>query len=95
MPLNWTSLVRPSGFEPETCGLRVRCSAVELEARSDFSPRSSGGQTPAILMWSAVTPRDTGGVTVKGGGWPDQDPLSDISRRCTRLTTTAAEFVER
>jgi Transposase DDE domain group 1 len=25
-------LVRPSGFEPETCGLRVRCSAVELEA---------------------------------------------------------------
>ena len=24
--------VRPSGFEPETCGLRVRCSAVELEA---------------------------------------------------------------
>jgi electron transfer flavoprotein alpha/beta subunit/DNA invertase Pin-like site-specific DNA recombinase len=26
--------VRPSGFEPETCGLRVRCSAVELEARS-------------------------------------------------------------
>ena len=27
------SLVRPSGFEPETCGLRVRCSAVELEAR--------------------------------------------------------------
>ena len=30
-PLNW-SFVRPSGFEPETCGLRVRCSAVELEA---------------------------------------------------------------
>ena len=29
------SSVRPSGFEPETCGLRVRCSAVELEARSD------------------------------------------------------------
>jgi integrase len=26
--------VRPSGFEPETCGLRVRCSAVELEARA-------------------------------------------------------------
>ena len=24
--------VRPSGFEPETCGLRVRCSAIELEA---------------------------------------------------------------
>ena len=27
-----SDLVRPSGFEPETCGLRVRCSAVELEA---------------------------------------------------------------
>ena len=26
-------LVRPLGFEPRTCGLRVRCSAVELEAR--------------------------------------------------------------
>ena len=25
-------LVRPVGFEPTTCGLRVRCSAVELEA---------------------------------------------------------------
>ena len=24
--------VRPLGFEPRTCGLRVRCSAVELEA---------------------------------------------------------------
>ena len=31
--MNWTIVVRPSGFEPETCGLRVRCSAVELEAR--------------------------------------------------------------
>jgi hypothetical protein len=31
--------VRPSGFEPETCGLRVRCSAIELEARSDPTPR--------------------------------------------------------
>jgi hypothetical protein len=27
-------VVRPPGFEPGTCGLRVRCSAVELEARS-------------------------------------------------------------
>ena len=26
-------MVRPLGFEPRTCGLRVRCSAVELEAR--------------------------------------------------------------
>jgi integrase len=33
------SFVRPSGFEPETCGLRVRCSAVELEARRDSSSR--------------------------------------------------------
>jgi hypothetical protein len=24
--------VRPLGFEPRTCGLRVRCSAIELEA---------------------------------------------------------------
>jgi hypothetical protein len=26
--------VRPLGFEPRTCGLRVRCSAIELEAPS-------------------------------------------------------------
>ena len=25
-------VVRPLGFEPRTCGLRVRCSAIELEA---------------------------------------------------------------
>jgi hypothetical protein len=30
-PPGW--LVRPPGFEPGTCGLRVRCSAIELEAR--------------------------------------------------------------
>ena len=30
--LTWYFLVRPLGFEPRTCGLRVRCSAVELEA---------------------------------------------------------------
>ena len=28
--------VRPPGFEPGTCGLRVRCSAVELEALCDL-----------------------------------------------------------
>ena len=31
-PKRHTQLVRPLGFEPRTCGLRVRCSAVELEA---------------------------------------------------------------
>jgi hypothetical protein len=31
--LTCSFMVRPSGFEPETCGLRVRCSAVELEAQ--------------------------------------------------------------
>ncbi len=32
-PVTRTFVVRPLGFEPRTCGLRVRCSAVELEAR--------------------------------------------------------------
>jgi hypothetical protein len=31
-------LVRPLGFEPRTCGLRVRCSAIELEAPVVASP---------------------------------------------------------
>ena len=33
LPFSWSFAVRPLGFEPRTCGLRVRCSAVELEAR--------------------------------------------------------------
>ena len=32
-PLTWAFVVRPLGFEPRTCGLRVRCSAIELEAQ--------------------------------------------------------------
>jgi hypothetical protein len=36
--------VRLRGFEPRTCGLRVRCSAIELEARRQFrTPRTRGG----------------------------------------------------
>src|SRR5579871_6092257 len=31
--------VRPRGFEPRTCGLRVRCSAVELEAHLSVRQR--------------------------------------------------------
>jgi hypothetical protein len=31
-PGSCAQFVRPRGFEPRTCGLRVRCSAVELEA---------------------------------------------------------------
>jgi hypothetical protein len=40
--------VRPLGFEPRTCGLRVHCSAVELEARvgmgwlTGFEPATFG-----------------------------------------------------
>ena len=37
--------VRPLGFEPRTCGLRVRCSAVELEARGTAIYGSSPGGT--------------------------------------------------
>ena len=33
LALTWSFVVRPLGFEPRTCGLRVRCSAIELEAR--------------------------------------------------------------
>ena len=42
-------LMRPLGFEPRTCGLRVRCSAVELEALGDTTlaergvPSAAGG----------------------------------------------------
>ena len=39
-------VVRPPGFEPGTCGLRVRCSAIELEARrcSVGEPSSESGR---------------------------------------------------
>ena len=43
-PTTSADLVRPPGFEPGTCGLRVRCSAVELEAPVlQPSPRRSTG----------------------------------------------------
>ena len=32
IPSDRGKCVRPLGFEPRTCGLRVRCSAIELEA---------------------------------------------------------------
>jgi hypothetical protein len=38
--------VRPLGFEPRTCGLRVRCSAVELEAHrsAEAGPQQCRGR---------------------------------------------------
>jgi hypothetical protein len=38
------TVVRPLGFEPRTCGLRVRCSAIELEALGV----TEGIRTPGI-----------------------------------------------
>jgi hypothetical protein len=35
--------VRPLGFEPRTCGLRVRCSAIELEALRGGGGGGGGG----------------------------------------------------
>ena len=52
--------VRPLGFEPRTCGLRVRCSAVELEARC--SPNGTRRPTRALVQ-VANSPRDDGRVT--------------------------------
>jgi hypothetical protein len=45
-------VVRPLGFEPRTCGLRVRCSAVELEAR--LALRSVGDTCVAPTCDSGV-----------------------------------------
>jgi hypothetical protein len=52
-----SDLVRPSGFEPETCGLRVRCSAVELEApwKSMTRPRAFRDLTHGTLGGPLVT----------------------------------------
>ena len=43
--------VRPSGFEPETCGLRVRCSAVELRGARGSYPfdRPGPGRAEVVL----------------------------------------------
>ena len=43
-----SDLVRPPGFEPGTCGLRVRCSAVELEARMPGTYGSSPGDAGGV-----------------------------------------------
>ncbi len=66
--LTSTFAVRPLGFEPRTCGLRVRCSAIELEAlvrreklarlpplwgdRGDLNPRPPGPQPGALTELS-------------------------------------------
>ena len=44
-PLTCSELVRPLGFEPRTCGLRVRCSAIELEAPAGETYGSSPRDT--------------------------------------------------
>ena len=55
--------MRPLGFEPRTCGLRVRCSAIELEAQLfDLAPgsisllKAPGGPTAMLPQtWSSFT----------------------------------------
>jgi hypothetical protein len=46
MPSDLLVSVRPLGFEPRTCGLRVRCSAVELEAHrtAETGPQQCRGR---------------------------------------------------
>ena len=46
MALSCDFVVRPPGFEPGTCGLRVRCSAVELEARANLAWIFRSGTLP-------------------------------------------------
>jgi len=41
-------VVRPPGFEPGTCGLRVRCSAIELEARPGIVGDGAWAARPRI-----------------------------------------------
>ena len=73
LPLSWEDAVRPLGFEPRTCGLRVRCSAVELEARF------AGGVYGA---WSAVPNRphwgERGDLNPRPSG-PQPDALTRLS----------------
>ena len=46
-------VVTPPGFEPGTCGLKVRCSAVELESRA----RNWRGDYPTAHTPNAATRR--------------------------------------
>jgi hypothetical protein len=54
--------VRPLGFEPRTCGLRVRCSAIELEALvpSDQVDNGQGVATHPVTLGEMVE------------GWPSE-----------------------
>ena len=42
--------MRPLGLEPRTCGLRVRCSAIELEAPGDASRPRFRASTGSVLF---------------------------------------------
>src|ERR1700733_797431 len=48
--------VRPLGFEPRTCGLRVRCSAIELEALvlSDQGANSQAVASHSVTLGELV-----------------------------------------
>jgi hypothetical protein len=59
---NLLNVVRPLGFEPRTCGLRVRCSAIELEALGCCNlpppqrcerrwPPALSGRPPSFVGW--------------------------------------------
>lgn len=49
-------VVRPGGFEPPTCGLRVHCSAIELEAPDDSSRPPWGWCQPKSTAGDADRP---------------------------------------
>ena len=51
-----SGLVRPLGFEPRTCGLRVRCSAIELEAPA----AETYGSSPRDTDESSASPGTEG-----------------------------------
>ena len=68
-PATWrqrvSPLVTPPGFEPGTCGLKVRCSAVELESRKRPTQRCDA---TIILPRSATCPPHPSGTNSAWAG---------------------------
>jgi hypothetical protein len=59
-PLIRSFVVRPLGFEPRTCGLRVRCSAVELEAQCGLPSVWLAGCEPNTRLTPVLVRRRRG-----------------------------------
>jgi hypothetical protein len=61
-PLTWSFMVCPSGFEPETCGLRVRCRRVDQVGSGAFTSSCIQRRVHQVPVFPARIPDIVGWI---------------------------------